>query len=336
MVYSRIFAMVVVMAGLSVGQATETTILPQDIATASCSAQIGVGEGGGGQHCQSVTSSTSEGAAGTLRNYDNEKEASRVRRHYSDMRQFQTEEYVDRMIRQYGDLENVNMTLRQAFKLLETYVDASDPDMSLPNVVHNFMTAEAARRAGQPEWMQLTGLLHDLGKMMFAFGNETEGMSGRAAGPQWALGGDTWVLGSPIPHSAVFPEFNGLNIDHQMLNGVELNKNGTGLRNLRFPWGHDEYAYRVLSHPKNGCKLPEVALQIVRLHSCYPLHSKRAYDHLLAPGDEEILDAVITFNKFDLYSKTDETISDMERLWPYYEGLLDKYFERGASGILYF
>jgi inositol oxygenase len=149
-------------------------------------------------------------------------------------------------------------------------------------------------------------------------------------------GGDTWVLGSPIPDKAVFPEYNELNEDHRRLNGKDTNKNGTGIRNLRFPWGHDEYAYRLLAHPKNGCKLPEEALQIVRLHSCYPLHTERAYDHLLAPGDERILQLVIEFNKFDLYSKVEETIKDMERLWPYYEGLMDKYFERGAKGVLHF
>jgi inositol oxygenase len=279
-------------------------------------------------------------AQASLRNYDKEadKEASRVRNHYAEMRKHQTEDYIQAMEKEFGGMNKANLTLRQAFKLLEDYVDASDPDMELPNIVHAFMAAEAARRIGQPDWMQLTALVHDLGKMMFAFGKEENGMSGRASGPQWALGGDTWVLGSPIPHSAVFPEFNNLNADHQRLveTGIDLNKNGTGIRNLRFAWGHDEYAYRVLSHPKNGCKLPEEALQIVRMHSCYPLHSKRAYDRLLAPGDAELLDAVIQFNKFDLYSKADNKNFDMESLWPYYEGLMDKYFERGRNGLLHF
>jgi len=271
-----------------------------------------------------------------LRNYAREREASRVRNHYADMRRFQTEEYVTRMENEFGKLDKANMTLRQAFKLLEEYVDASDPDMELPNIVHAFQAAEAARRDGQPDWLQLTALVHDLGKMMFAFGKDEDGMSGRADGPQWALGGDTWVLGSPIPDTAVYSEFNKLNADHRALNGVSKNKNGTGLRNLRFPWGHDEYAYRILSHPKNGCKLPEIALQMVRLHSCYPMHSKRAYDHLLAPGDEKILDGVILFNKYDLYSKADATIKDLERAWPYYETLIDKYFEGGSQRLIHF
>ena len=36
---------------------------------------------------------------------------------------------------------------------------------------------------------------------------------GTAEGPQWALGGDTWVVGCRIPDCAVFPEYNKLNPD---------------------------------------------------------------------------------------------------------------------------
>ncbi len=42
-----------------------------------------------------------------------------------------------------------------------------------------------------------------------------------------------------------------------------------------------------------------------RYHSCYPLHLMRAYDRFLAPGDEALLQAVVDFNQFDLYSKSD-------------------------------
>jgi len=240
------------------------------------------------------------------------------------------------MEKEWAELNHANLTIREAFKLLEKYVDASDPDVELPNVVHNFMTAEAARRDGRPDWLQLTGLLHDIGKIMFEWGKAEDGMSGEADGPQWALGGDTWVMDLPLPEAVVYPEYNDLNEDHVRLKGKDLPNFRKGLNNFRFPWGHDEYAYRLLSHPKNGCKLPREALQIIRLHSCYPLHEKRAYDYLLENGDEDILNAVIDFNKYDLYSKVDKTIEDLDQLWPYYESLLDKYFERGANGKLHF
>ena len=40
----------------------------------------------------------------------------------------------------------------QAFKELEDYVDASDPDLDLPNIVHLLQTAEAIRKDGHPDW----------------------------------------------------------------------------------------------------------------------------------------------------------------------------------------
>ena len=36
---------------------------------------------------------------------------------------------------------------------------------------------------------------------------------GTADGPQWSLGGDTWVVGCAIPDTAVFPQFTELNPD---------------------------------------------------------------------------------------------------------------------------
>ncbi|GAJ02539.1 unnamed protein product, partial [marine sediment metagenome] len=50
---------------------------------------------------------------------------------------------------------------------------------------------------------------------MFLWGKPEDGQIGTADGPQWALGGDTWVVGHPIPKSCVFPHFNELNIDMQ-------------------------------------------------------------------------------------------------------------------------
>ena len=41
-------------------------------------------------------------------------------------------------------------------------------------------------------------------------------------------------------------------------------------------------------------------------------------------GDEEILKWVLEFNKFDLYTKADKR-PDVEKLWPYYQQLIDKY-----------
>ena len=59
------------------------------------------------------------------------------------------------------------MSVSQAFRLLEGYVDSSDPDVSLPNFVHMLQTAEGIRKAGHSDWFQVIGLIHDMGKIMF-------------------------------------------------------------------------------------------------------------------------------------------------------------------------
>ena len=71
-------------------------------------------------------------------------------------------------------------------------------------------------------------------------------VQGTLTGPQWALGGDTWVVGVPIPDDVVLPEFNKLNPDAGKYEGpCGMYKPGCGLKNLKFAYGHDEYMYQV-------------------------------------------------------------------------------------------
>ena len=206
----------------------------------------------------------------------------------------------------------------------------------LAQVEHNFQTAEGIRAAGYPEWMQVVGLVHDVGKMQFLWGGKAEGMEGTKTGHQWSLGGDTWVLGCKIPDSVVFPEFNKLNPDmkdprYNTETGVY--KRGCGLKNLNIAWGHDEYAYMVVkNHTEKmraaGAKeedlIPDEGLAMIRYHSCYPWHNKGEYDWAMSPGDEEIKAAVLRFNRFDLYTKAEKR-PDIPALWPYYQKLIDRF-----------
>lgn len=95
-----------------------------------------------------------------------------------------------------------------------------------------------------------------------------------------------------------------------------------GLDKLMMSWGHDEYLYRVLKH--NKAKIPEVGLKMIRFHSFYPWHTSGDYRHLTNDEDEETLKWVLEFNKYDLYTKSTK-VPDIEALWPYYEGLIEKY-----------
>lgn len=190
-------------------------------------------------------------------------------------------------------------------------------------------TAEGIRAAGHPDWFQLTGLLHDLGKIMFLWGSNDDGQEGRdPQGKQWSLGGDTFVLGCAIPDAVVFPQFNALHPDMQDAKyntRYGMYQPHCGLDQLLFAWGHDEYLYRMLS--ANATTLPREALDMIRYHSAYPLHDQHAYDYLLNDEDHERLEWVRLFNRFDLYTKDgqNDIRSKMDELWPYYRGLLEKY-----------
>lgn len=81
------------------------------------------------------------------------------------------------------------MGIWEAMELLNKLVDASDPDTDATQIEHLLQTAEAMRKDGKPEWMQVTGLVHDLGKLLYFFGSDG----------QWDVVGDTFVVGCAFP-----------------------------------------------------------------------------------------------------------------------------------------
>ena len=233
-----------------------------------------------------------------------------VKQHYKDMRTYQTLNFVNRMYEKFHKFDKAKMTVWEAFEKLGNYVDSSDPDIDLPNIEHGFQTAEAIRKAGHPEWMQLVGLIHDMGKILFLWGEASDGMEGTATGKQWALGGDTWIVGAPIPATCVFSEFNKLNPDmiataqdeglhdrSSLTTGIY--KKNCGLSKCKFAYGHDEYFYRFLIHNKS--KFPPEALAIVRYHSCYPWHTRGEYRDLMDERDNYLLKWVQEFNPASTY-----------------------------------
>ena len=110
-----------------------------------------------------------------FRNYTDSDRHDTVSNHYKMMRKFHTLAFAEKMADKY-DFSNgkfrAMMTVEEAFKKLLTYVDSSDPDAELPNRIHMLQTAEGIRKAGHPEWMQVVGLIHDMGKIMFLWGEE--------------------------------------------------------------------------------------------------------------------------------------------------------------------
>ena len=241
--------------------------------------------------------------------------------HYRNMRLNQTVEYVRKQRKNWFKFDKGNFSIRQVFDLLEEFVDQSDPDLELPNKYHMFQAAEAARASGQPEWMILVSLIHDLGKIMCVWGSNSDGQGNQ---DQWGCVGDTFVVGCDLPEKLLAPELNAINPDtlDSRFQGDGIYKRKCGLDNLMMAFGHDEYLYHVLSN-HTDCRIPKQGLDAVRYHSCYALHSSNAYDRFLVDSDNISLSTTKSLNRFDLYSKSDKT-PDLEHLWPFYDDLISK------------
>lgn len=240
-------------------------------------------------------------------------------KHYALMRQNQITAYVRKMKHKWGKFDKGTFSIKTVFGLLDDFVDLSDPDTNFPNKVHMFQTAQSIRNKGLPDWLQLTGLIHDLGKIMCKFGKDEDGQGTKQ---QWGCTGDTFAVGTKLPDCLIAPELNKKNVEDCPV----VYSLGCGLSKLHFSFGHDEYLYMVLSHNEN-CKLPKRALDIIRYHSCYALHSGEAYKEYLKPEDATTIKDLKMFQGFDLYTKTDKELGNeaLQKLWPYYEQLIKKY-----------
>lgn len=244
------------------------------------------------------------------RNYDNPVRDT-VREFYRLNHTYQSYDFVQEKRNDFLRFNKKEMTVWDAFEFLNELVDDSDPDTDLSQLQHLLQTSEAIRRDGHPDWMVLTGLMHDMGKVLCLFGE-----------PQWAVVGDTFPVGCAYSDKIVYPSFfvnNPDNTDTRYNTPLGVYQKNCGLRNVTMSWGHDEYVYQMLKD-----YIPEPGLYMLRYHSFYSWHREGAYDQLLDDHDREMLKWVKLFNPYDLYSKNPEP-PDWNKLRPYYESLAKKY-----------
>ncbi|XP_045467115.1 inositol oxygenase isoform X1 [Harmonia axyridis] len=240
----------------------------------------------------------------------------RIKRTYKLMHTNQTVDFVEEQVKKWCKFNHFKATIKEALLRLNDLVDESDPDVDIPNIVHAFQTAERIRTDFPDyDWFHLTGLIHDIGKVLVFFKE-----------PQWAVVGDTFVVGCEWSKNIVYRDTSFVDNEDGKNNKYNTKYGmydaNCGLDKLTLSWGHDEYLYRVLLH--NKTTLPEKALKIIRYHSFYPWHSSGDYQHLMKEEDDETKKWVLIFNKYDLYTKNQE-VPDIDKLWPYYEALIDKY-----------
>lgn len=245
-----------------------------------------------------------------FRDYDGASQA--VKEFYRQNHECQTLEAARTKHEQYVPMHHESCSMWETLERLNKLVDESDPDTDVPQIAHALQTAEKIRSDGHPDWMQLTGLVHDTGKMLCFFGE-----------PQWAVVGDTFPLGCEFSDKIVYREYFEANPDSSVpkyQTELGIYEEGCGLGGVTMSWGHDEYAFETLRESK----LPAESLAMLRYHSFYPWHRDGAYRRLMDLHDEAMLPWVQEFNQYDLYSKSDAP-PNVAELRPYYQGLIDKY-----------
>src|SRR6266566_359659 len=213
-----------------------------------------------------------------FRNYEAEARPS-VREFYRLNHHHQTYEFVQNKRKDFLSLNRRQMSVWEALEYLNTLVDDSDPDTDLSQLDHLLQTAEQIRHDGYPRWFILTGLIHDLGKILCLYDE-----------PQWAVVGDTFPVGCAWSDRIVFPEFFKDNPDSRVpryQTRLGVYEEGCGLDHVDLSWGHDEYLYQVMKD-----YLPEEGLYMIRYHSFYPGHRERAYDHLMNERDHRLFESV--------------------------------------------
>lgn len=235
-----------------------------------------------------------------------------VREFYRLNHENQTYDFVQQKRADFLRLNRKEMGIWEAMEFLNQLVDDSDPDTDLSQLDHLLQTAEQIRQDGHPRWFILTGLIHDLGKILCLFGE-----------PQWAVVGDTFPVGCAYSDKIVFPEFFDNNPD---INNAKLQtrlgvyEEGKGLDSVCMSWGHDEYLYNVVKD-----YLPKEALYMIRYHSFYPGHREGDYQYLMNEEDKAMFDWVRAFNPYDLYTKNHKK-PDTEALRPFYNDLIREFF----------
>lgn len=253
--------------------------------------------------------------AKTFRQYD--LACDRVKEFYEQQHRLQTVAYNIQARINFKAKVRAKMSVWEGLEKLNRLLDESDPDTELSQIDHALQTAEAIRRDKKPRWMQLVGLIHDLGKLLYFF--DSKG--------QWDVVGDTFPVGCSYLTKIIFAESFRKNPDFlepSYNTKFGIYSENCGLDNVMLSWGHDEYMYHIA---KINSTLPPEALAMIRYHSFYPWHQEDAYQYLMNDNDKKMLKAVRAFNKYDLYSKADEQY-DVELLKPYYLDLIDEFFPK--------
>lgn len=189
--------------------------------------------------------------------------------------------------------------------------DESDADLEgMSQLGHALQTANSLADAGLGEDWILTGLVHDLGKILIQHGE-----------PQEFVVGDIFPLGCAFSENIIRHEFLRENPDwlvpeYQSRCGIY--EAGCGLDRVVFSYGHDEYGYEIFRD-----LLPREFAWTIRYHSFQSIAGD--YLHLFDDEDLRLREAMMKpFARHDLYTKHPRVV--VERRLDDYRELVTRRF----------
>jgi inositol oxygenase len=189
--------------------------------------------------------------------------------------------------------------------------DESDADLEgMSQLGHALQTANSLADAGLGEDWIITGLVHDLGKILIQHGEAQE-----------FVVGDIFPIGCAYSPNIIRHEFLRLNPDannpdYQTRTGIY--DEGCGLDRVVFSYGHDEYTYQIMKD-----FLPPDFAWTIRYHSFQSIAAD--YLHLFDADDLRRRESHMkVFAVHDLYTKNPHVAAAAR--WPEYEALIRRRF----------
>ena len=65
---------------------------------------------------------------------------------YKQMHEKQDLDYVLKIKTKYSEKIKTKMSIKEVLKMMDTFIDPSDPDLDVPNSIHAYQTAERIRK----------------------------------------------------------------------------------------------------------------------------------------------------------------------------------------------
>jgi inositol oxygenase len=286
-------------------------------------------------------------------NFRNYNQENNVEKTYQKILENQTLEYSLTMKNQFLNSYFKIFSIWEVIQFLEEIIDESDPDNSLPQIVHSYQTAEEIKNIffenygenktelknilikdifSEKEWSNLPDNIKELySGNLKSFYKITDWSWLPIIGfihdmgkimmhplfgglPQWGVVGDTFPLGEKLDSNYPFYD-KEYHLNNFSLTHRNYYEKNCGFDQVHFSWGHDEYMASFLE--RNSILFRQEAIYLIRYHSFYSWHSPkngiRGYQYLANDFDWKMLPLLKLFQKADLYSK-DQSDSEIDSI----------------------